>query len=202
MKGYYFITDSRLSRGGTIRDVRAALRAGVQVIQYRDKDASTRALYDEARRLQALCKSATFLINDRVDIALAVGADGVHLGTSDMPYKIARRLLGRKRIIGLTVHNLKEALVAQRLGADYIGLSPIFSTMTKRDAGLPCGCATLCKIRKKISIPIVAIGGITYANAPQVIAAGADCLCAISAVLTSRNVGAEIKRFQALFSRR
>ncbi|HQI68029.1 MAG TPA: thiamine phosphate synthase, partial [Methanothrix sp.] len=140
-KGYYFITDARLSRAGNTSDVISAISCKVSVVQYRNKDAETREMYYEARRLGQLCREAgaAYLINDRVDIALSVDADGVHLGQSDMPFAAARRLLGPDKIIGLTVHNLAEALEGERLGADYLGVSPIFSTATKPDAGKPAG---------------------------------------------------------------
>jgi thiamine-phosphate pyrophosphorylase len=141
-----------------------------------------------------------FLINDSVDIALYVEADGVHLGSDDLPYSTARRLLGDKKIIGMTVHNLEEALEAQRLGADYLGVSPIFSTNTKSDAGKPVGAGLIKEIKKQVSLPIIAIGGITLGNASRVMQAGADGLCAISAVITKQDVKAEISKFQALFS--
>ena len=199
MRGFYFITDSGLSRAGNKRDLKSALAAGVEVVQYRDKQASTRQMYEEALQLRKLCKGAIFLINDRVDIALGVGADGVHLGSGDLPYRLARKLLGRGRLIGLTVHSLKEAREAQESGADYLGVSPVFSTGTKPDAGEPVGCGLIRKIKENIRIPLVAIGGISLKNAGEVIRSGADSLCAISAVVTKADVRKEIERFQDLF---
>jgi thiamine-phosphate pyrophosphorylase len=199
MRGYYFITDASLSRAGNLADVAAAVAAKVSVVQYREKSASARQMCEEARELRKICRSVTFLVNDRVDIALAVEADGVHLGQEDLPYAVARKLLGNGKIIGLTVHNLAEALVAQSLGADYLGVSPIFATTTKGDAGPPGGLALLKEIRPRVSLPLVAIGGITLNNAPEVIRAGADVLCAISAVVTQADVQKEIEKFQELF---
>ncbi|HOV83058.1 MAG TPA: thiamine phosphate synthase [Methanothrix sp.] len=200
-KGYYFITDARLSRAGNISDVISAISCKVSVVQYRNKDAETREMYYEARRLGQLCKEAgaAYLINDRVDIALSVDADGVHLGQSDMPFAAARRLLGPDKIIGLTVHNLAEALEGERLGADYLGVSPIFSTATKPDAGKPAGISLIEQIRRKVSLPLIAIGGINHSNARQVVAAGADGLCAISCVVASESAREEMRRFQDLF---
>lgn len=200
IQGYYFITDASLSRKGNESDVRSAVKAGVGIVQYREKNAATRTMLEEARRLRSLCKKTLFVVNDRIDIALAAGADGVHLGQGDMPYRAARRLLGRERLIGLTVHSVGEAREAAGLGADYIGVSPIFTTATKRDAGAPAGVMLIKRIRAAVRIPIVAIGGITPENAPSVIAAGADALCAISAVVTKSNVVERIRRFQSLFS--
>jgi len=199
MKGYYFITDSALSLAGNYSDVKSAVSAGVEAVQYRHKNASSKEMYEEARKLRGLCQNTAFLVNDRVDIALSVEADGVHLGQDDIPYALARKLLGKKKIIGLTVHTLKEAQEAQRLGADYLGVSPIFGTRTKSDAGKPAGLELIRKIRKAVRIPIIAIGGINLKNAGAVVQAGADGLCAISAVITQPDVKKEIIGFQQLF---
>ena len=199
MKGYYFITDSGLSCAGNISDVKQAEACSVCAVQYRNKKAETREMYEEAVRLREICRNVLFLINDRIDIALAVDADGVHLGQSDMPYSAARKMLGPEKIIGITVHNLAEALDAQRSGADYLGVSPIFQTATKHDAGKPAGIALIEEIRARVDIPLIAIGGINLANAPEVVSAGADGLCAISAVVAKKDVGREIERFQELF---
>lgn len=199
MKGYYFITGSKLSRAGTISDVKNAVAAGVEVIQYRCKDGSSAELYAEALALKEFCRGPLFIINDRVDIALAVDADGVHLGQDDLPLQVARKLLGQGKVIGLTVHSVEEARRAASLGANYLGLSPIFSTQTKHDAGPPAGIELILQIKAAVNLPVVAIGGITLANAPAVIQAGADCVCAISAVVCSDNVPVEIAKFQTLF---
>ena len=199
MKGYYFITDPGLSRAGNLSDVKLADACSVCAVQYRNKNAETREMFDEALRLREICRNALFLINDRIDIALAVDADGVHLGQSDMPYRAARKMLGPEKIIGITVHNITEATEAQRLGADYLGVSPIFQTATKSDAGKPAGIALIEEIRAQVDIPLIAIGGINLTNAPEVVRAGADGLCAISAVVAKEDVSSEIKRFQELF---
>ncbi len=200
MIGYYFITDSGLSRAGNISDVKNALAARVKFVQYREKKASTKEMYEEAFKLKRICKGNIFLVNDRIDIALAVGADGVHLGQEDLPYAVARKLLGKKKIIGLTVRSLREAKAAQKLGADYLGVSPVFSTTTKKGAGPPVGVRLINEIKKAVSIPLVAIGGINLLNAKEVILSGADGLCAISAIVTRPDVKKEIEKFQALFS--
>ena len=199
MRGYYFITDAGLSRAGNIADVRCAAAEGAPIVQYRAKNLETRVLYDEALVLKGLCGDTRFIINDRLDIALAVDADGVHVGQEDMPYKQARRLLGPRKIIGVTVHDVEEAVAAEKMGADYVGVSPVFATGTKPDAGKPCGAEVVRQIREAISIPIAAIGGIDLNNAPDVIAAGADMVCAISAVVASDDVRAAIRKFQRLF---
>lgn len=202
MKGYYFITDSKLSRAGNMSDVLSAVSCGVEVVQYRNKNAETRQMYEEAALLGKICLDfdTIFLINDRVDIALAAEADGVHLGQSDMPCLAARKLLGPEKIIGVTVHNLAEALQAESIGADYLGVSPIFQTATKTDAGKPAGISLIEEIRAQVDIPLIAIGGINHSNASEVVRAGADGLCAISCVVAKENVKNEILKFQEIFS--
>ena len=204
MKGYYFITDSKLSRAGNLSDVLQAVSCGVEVVQYRNKNRETRQMYEEAMRLREICRDSDsiFLINDRVDIALTTDADGVHLGQSDMPCPAARKLLGPERIIGVTVHNLSEALQAESMGADYLGVSPIFQTATKPDAGKPAGITLIEEIRAQVEIPLIAIGGINHSNAGEVVRAGADGLCAISCVVAKENVRDEILKFQEIFSAR
>jgi thiamine-phosphate pyrophosphorylase len=198
MKGYYFITDEEYSAAGIISDVEKAVSAGVQMIQYRNKKAETRRMHEEARIIKDLCAgtAARLIINDRIDIALAVDADGVHIGQDDMPYGEARRLLGNNRLIGVTVHNVSEAREAEEWGADYLGVSPIFATGTKADAGAPCGTGVLADIRRACGIPVVAIGGIDLDNVDAVIEAGADMICAISSVVTKQDVAGEILKFQ------
>ncbi|MBP7602528.1 MAG: thiamine phosphate synthase [Spirochaetes bacterium] len=197
MRGYYFITDAGLSLAGNLSDVRAAAAAGVTVVQYRNKSNITRDMYEEALLLKSACGGkAKFIINDRIDIALAVDADGVHVGQEDMPYDRARHLLGPDKIIGVTVHDLDEALEAEARGADYLGLSPIFATGTKDDAGAPCGTAVIAELKKHCRVPVVAIGGIGLSNVDEVVAAGADMVCAISAVVTKPDVVAAILEFQ------
>lgn len=199
MIGYYFITDSSLSRAGNLSDLKNALLANVKFVQYRAKDSSTKEMFKEAVQLRKICRKAIFLVNDRIDLALGVDADGVHLGQDDLPYPLARKLLGKKKIIGVTVHSLQQAKAAQASGVDYLSVAPIFATSTKQDAGKPLGVALLKKIRDEIAIPIVAIGGINLSNAGEVIRAGADGLSAISAVVTQRDVRGEIEKFQGLF---
>ncbi|MBU4483426.1 MAG: thiamine phosphate synthase [Actinobacteria bacterium] len=194
----YFITDSRLTRKTILEDVKSAIQAGVKIIQYREKGESTGDMIKESKEIGELCKknNVLFIINDRVDIVLAVDADGVHLGNKDMTYSIARKILGSKKIIGLTVHNIREAVEAERIGADYIGVSPIFETKTKLDAGRPAGLKLIKDIKKAIKIPFVAIGGINENNLGSVIEAGARSIAAISAIVTKDNVEKECKKFR------
>ncbi|MCM8801100.1 MAG: thiamine phosphate synthase [Candidatus Omnitrophica bacterium] len=202
IEGFYFITDAYLSYAGNLSDVRSALEADVKIVQYRQKHASGFQMYKEALKLRKICKDIVFLINDRVDIALAVDADGVHLGQDDLPLKIARKLLGKGKIIGISVHNLKQAKQAERLGADYISVGPIFPTRTKPNGEKPVGLELIREIKKQVALPLVAIGGINIFNAKAVIASGADSICAISSVVTKKDVRKQIERFQALFKRR
>ncbi|MFC1608203.1 thiamine phosphate synthase [Candidatus Latescibacterota bacterium] len=189
---YYLVTDSTLSLHGTLHDVREAVRAGCTIVQYREKTAETRQMVEEAQAIKVLCRDrALFLVNDRIDVALAVDADGVHIGQDDMPFGTARRLLGPDKIIGLTVHDVAESHEAVELGADYLGLSPIFSTGTKQDAGEPCGTGMIREVRNAVSLPIVAIGGINKSNISEVIRAGADSAAAISAVVCAEDVYGE-----------
>lgn len=199
MKGFYFITDAGLSLKGNLDDVRKAVEAGVRMVQYRNKTGTTEQMVREAIKIRAICRDAVFIVNDRLDVALAAEADGVHIGAGDMPLAEARKVISGRRIIGVTAHNSAEAAEAEILGADYIGVSPVFSTGTKQDAGEPGGLELVKAVRNAVQIPIVAIGGITLENAPGVIKAGADAVCAISAVVAKENVGAEIMKFQKLF---
>jgi len=199
---YYLVTDSRLSRHGSLYDVREAVRAGCRIVQYREKNVETRTMIEEASAIKKICHSrAIFIVNDRVDVALAVDADGVHIGQDDMPFLTARRLLGPEKIIGLTVHNIGEAEEAERMGADYIGLSPIFSTGTKQDAGAPCGISMVKAVRERVQMPIVAIGGITRENVAGVIGAGADSAAAISAVVCAEDVYGETLAFRKIIEK-
>lgn len=200
IKGYYFITDSTLSHNGIIDDVLCALKADVGIIQYREKNSSTREMYEEAIKLKKIIKDTIFIINDRVDICLAVDADGVHIGQEDLPASITRRIIGKDKIIGVTVHSVQDAIEAEKNTADYIAVSPIFNTTTKLDAQSPVGLKVLSDVRAAVSIPVVAIGGITLENAPAVVKTGVDAICAISAVLT-KDVEEEIRKFQKLFNK-
>jgi thiamine-phosphate pyrophosphorylase len=176
----------------------AAIAGGATALQLRAKDLPTvrqvavaRALADLARRHAVL-----FIVNDRLDVALAVEADGVHLGWEDLPPADARRLLGPERVLGVSAGNLEEARAALAAGADYLGVGPIFPTRTKADAGEAIGLEGLRAIRALSSVPIVAIGGITAENAAAVIAAGADGVAVISAVLLAPDPTAAARRLR------
>ncbi|MDW7731472.1 MAG: thiamine phosphate synthase [Methanolobus sp.] len=193
---FYLVTDSGLSKKGTLSDVENAVAAGCRIVQYREKARSTKDMILEAAEIKILCGSeAIFLVNDRVDVAMAVDADGVHIGQDDMPVDMVRQLLGPEKIIGLTVHNVEEALKAERSGADYVGLSPIFDTSTKKDAGNGIGPESIMEVKSSINIPVVAIGGINKDNCVSVVRGGADSLVAISAVVCSDDVKRETRNF-------
>lgn len=194
----YLVTDPKLSRKTIFKDAEAALDAGCRIIQYREKEKPIQERIEEARRLSALCRGrAIFIVNDDPSVALESGADGVHLGQEDEDISSARSLLGKK-IIGITAHDEKEAAKAQREGADYIGLSPIFVTSTKHDAGEACGIEMIRKVSQSVSIPIVAIGGITKDNVQDVMKAGAHSAAVISAIVCSEDVATDTKVFRKL----
>jgi len=161
-----------------------ALRGGAQVIQLRDKHASSAELIEVGRRIAPLCRryGAALILNDRLDIALAAGADGVHLGREDLPIEEARRILGPEAIIGATASSLEEAREAQEKGADYVGLGHVFSTSTKKKAGPPLGTSAVAEAAAAIDVPLVAIGGIEEGNAASVLASGAYGIAVVSAV--------------------
>lgn len=193
---FYLVTDSGLSRKGTLSDVKESVEAGCKIIQYREKNKSTKEMIDEAAEIKRICSGrAIFLVNDRVDVALAVDADGVHIGQDDMPIETARKILGADKIIGLTVHNVDEAIEAENNGADYVGLGSIFDTSTKKDAGKGIGPASIREVKNAIKVPVVAIGGVNKENCRSVVENGADSLVAISAVVCGDDVKRETREF-------
>lgn len=161
-----------------------AIAGGATVIQFREKTRNTREALEIASKLRLMTKTAgiSLIINDRVDIALAVGADGVHLGQEDMPVALAKKIVSKGMVIGVSVTNLIEAIQAEKEGADYLGVGPIYPTPSKKDTAEPIGLDGLKMIRAQTSTPIVAIGGITCENAAEVIKAGADGIAVISTV--------------------
>lgn len=199
---FYFITDSELSKNSIYLDTENAIKAGCKVIQYREKNKSKNDMVKEVKKLKKICESkAIFLINDYIDIALECNVDGVHIGQDDVSIETARTLLGKDKIIGLTVHNLEEAIKAEMLGVDYIGVAPIFKTETKEDARDPIGVDIIKTIRKNVDLPIVAVGGINKNNVKEIINSGADSVVSIYAVLNSDDVYKEIKEFINIIKR-
>jgi thiamine-phosphate pyrophosphorylase len=201
LKGFYFITDSRLSKRNNIEDVKSAIKGGAEIVQYREKDKNLVEFLAEALVLKKICSESKvlFIINDSVSACLLADADGVHLGQDDMPLQTARNILGKNKIIGMTAHNVKEAIKAERKGADYLGVSPIFQTNTKLDAGPAAGLQLIKDVKKKVKIPCAAIGGINESNVDSVIEAGADMVSAISATVSKDNVEKAVKFFADKF---
>ncbi|MEM9981767.1 MAG: thiamine phosphate synthase, partial [Bacteroidota bacterium] len=167
--------------------VAQAIKGGVSMVQLREKTASTRDFYEVALRLRQLtqAKGVPLIINDRLDIALAVEADGLHIGQQDLPFAVARRLLGDDKIIGLSVETVEQAKAAQHLPVDYLGISPVFITATKTDIASPLGLVGLKTIASFTRHPLVGIGGIDQENVAQVIQAGAQGIAVVSAIMAS-----------------
>ncbi len=189
----YVVTDRELSKGRSDAEVaRMAYEGGADVVQLRMKNADGREMLEQAnlirRYADEMCK--LFIVDDRVDIAMASGADGVHLGQSDMPLEAARKLMGDDAIIGISVDNVEEAVAAQEGGADYVGVGAVFQTSTKPDAQQGVGLGAVFEVRQAVDIPVVAIGGINRGNIQDVIRAGADAAAVVSAVVAQDDVSA------------
>lgn len=191
----YLVTDDGCLQGRALLDcVREALEGGVTLVQYRAKTASSAEMYAEALQLKALCDSfnVPLIINDRLDIAMAVGAAGVHLGQDDLPCAAARKLLGEDYLIGVSAHNLAEAKAALQSGADYLGCGAVFGTATKADVQ-KLGTEGLAAICKAKGLPVVGIGGVTADNYREVRAAGADGAAIVSGILAQPDIRATVK---------
>ncbi|WP_405396908.1 thiamine phosphate synthase [Maribacter sp. Asnod2-G09] len=179
----------------------AALKGGATIIQLREKTSNTLAFYKRAMRCKDLCNTygIPLIINDRLDIALAIDADGVHIGQTDMPYDVARRLLGNSKIIGLSVSSKEQAEKQNAQAADYIGISPIFSTNTKTtDLAQPLGISGLKEIRELYKKPIVCIGGIHKDNTQEIITNGADGIAVVSAISKAAHPEAATKELKEI----
>lgn len=191
----YLVTDDGCLQGRALIDcVREALEGGVTLVQYRAKTASSAEMYNEALQLKALCDSfnVPLIINDRLDIAMAVGAAGVHLGQDDLPCAAARKLLGEDYIIGVSAHNPAEAKAALQSGADYLGCGAVFGTATKADVK-KLGTEGLTAICKAKGLPVVGIGGVTADNYREVRAAGADGAAIVSGILAQPDIRATVE---------
>jgi thiamine-phosphate pyrophosphorylase len=187
----YLITDRSFLNGRDLKKcIEDAIKGGVTLIQIREKDASTREFFEVAKEVKEVTSkyNVPLLINDRIDIAIAIDADGVHLGQSDMPISLARKILGKDKIIGISANTIKEALEAQNDGADYLGLGPVFFTGTKKDINEPIGVSGLREMTEAINIPSVAIGGINKENSESIMEAGVDGISVISAILGSEDI--------------
>ena len=202
----YALTDVQLSGLSHVEQLELFIAGGAALVQLREKQMPVVQFYEQARAAVVVAerRGVQLIINDRVDIALGVGAHGVHLGQDDLPPEAARKLLGETAIIGYSTHNIDQALAAVKLPIDYLAIGPIFQTITKSDTSPVLGLEGLRTVRRAIGdFPLVAIGGITGANAPATIDSGADSVAVISALLSDPNRITELTRglIQALSSR-
>lgn len=196
--GIYGITAERFSRGrSNIEVAEAMLRGGVKVLQYREKrhQKDYRDILEECLAIRELTRryGATFIVNDFVDIALLVDADGVHVGQEDLPVEAVRRLLGPNKIIGLSTHSATQAEKAQEVGADYIGVGPIFATQTKEDVCAAVGLEYLEYALANVSLPLVAIGGIKQHNIGEVVSRGARTICLVTEIVGADDICQTVK---------
>lgn len=186
----YLVTDEQLAPGKTFLEVvEAAVQAGVSVVQLREKEANSREFYERSKALKDLLAKyqVPLIINDRLDIALAVDAEGLHIGQEDLPYEVARQLLGPDKIIGLSVENKTDTIQANAYDIDYIGISPVFSTPTKTDTAPALGIEGARLINSLSKHPSVGIGGINAANAAAIIQSGAAGISVVSAIMSAQD---------------
>jgi thiamine-phosphate pyrophosphorylase len=203
MRGLYFVTDRGLCGKKPLEEVVIqAVKGGAAYVQLREKDVSTRFFVEEAQRIKKLLEKyrVPLIINDRVDVALACGAEGVHIGQEDMPYEIVRQLMGQKAIIGLSVETWENVKVSQKMDVNYIGVSPVFSTPTKTDTKGAWGLEGLAKIKAFSRHPLVAIGGINESNVHEVMKAGAGCVAVVSAICASSCPEATARRINDIIN--
>jgi len=197
----YLVTDRELMASASIEEsVEKAIDGGCTIIQLREKSIDSREFYELALRVREITTrlKVPLIINDRVDIALAVNADGIHVGQSDLPCEVVRSIIGQNKIIGVSASNLNEALAAAAMGADYLGVGAMFATGTKTDAELT-SMDELLRIRKKIDIPIVVIGGINKETIPLFKGTGIDGIAVVSAVVSQKDPAAAARELKSLF---
>ena len=189
-----YVVTSGTAKGNEVERVQAALAGGADMVQLREKNQSTRDLVDLCRHLQAACDKtgALFLVNDRVDVAVAANTDGVHLGQSDLPLETARDILGHQKLLGASTHSVEQALAAQTQGADYVSCGPLFATPTKPSAPA-IGLEAVRQYGLAVRIPFVAIGGIDSANVEEVVRLGADRVAVVRAVFEAPDVEAAVR---------
>ena len=186
----YLVTDRTLSLGrSNLEVIQAAVQGGVTLVQLREKEATTKKFYQEGLKIRAYLQPGNIplIINDRIDIALALDADGVHLGQEDMPIDVARKILGPEKIIGASVFTPEEAKIAEALGADYLGLSPIFITQTKPELIQHLGTEGIPLLKEAVQIPVVGIGSINLGNAYEAVKAGLDGVAVVSAICSQED---------------
>jgi len=202
IKGLYAIIDNLLRPSVSDTEIAEKILAGgAKILQLRGKGLSSKELLRQAREIRVLARKAgaLFIVNDRADIALLSDADGVHLGQDDLPIAEARKILGKDRVIGISTHNIEQAIKAEYEGADYIGFGPIFETKTKADAEEAKGLQALREVKKSVNIPVVAIGGIILENVVDVISAGPDAVAVISAIVKADDIEETTRRFLEAF---
>jgi thiamine-phosphate pyrophosphorylase len=201
----YGVTAAAFSRSRSNRDVvTQMLAAGVKVIQYREKDFSMAQKYRECLALRELTarQEACFIVNDDVHLALAVGADGVHVGQEDLPAEKVREIIGHRMLLGLSIATPEQADRAERCGiVDYIGVGPVYATATKQDAGAPTGLELLDYVVKHCRMPFVAIGGIKQSNVAEVVRHGASCVCLLTEIVGAPDIGEKIGAIRAEMAR-
>ncbi len=205
LNGLYVILDPEVARGRALLDIlKQAAEGGARLFQYRDKTSSMLAAYRQAVLLHQAARDAgaTFLVNDRCDLALAVDADGVHLGQRDLPVQTARALMGAGKLIGISTHTDAQVSAATQAGADYLGFGPIFPPGSKRDHDPVVGVDGLRRIRRLTGLPVFAIGGIAPDHVPSIVEAGADGVAVISAIMHAADVTATTRAFVSLLSSR
>jgi thiamine-phosphate pyrophosphorylase len=198
LSGLYVILDPSIRPDRSLTDVlKASAEAGAKIFQYRNKTASMKEAYADASALRKVASEVgvTFIVNDRCDLALAVGADGVHLGQGDLPYSYARTIMGPTKLIGLSTHNMGQVKEAEIVKPDYIGFGPIFKPGSKKDHDPVVGIEGLRAIRLLTALPIFAIGGVTLENVGEVMQAGANGVAVISAILDAPDVGRAVSGF-------
>lgn len=198
--GLYLVTDERLSGGRpTAEIVRAAIRGGVDAVQLRGKELPLREQMAIGRALRAITREAgvLFIVNDRADLALALDADGVHVGQDDLPAESVRQIVGPDRIVGVSAATIAEARAAREAGADYLGVGPIWGTATKLDAGAAVGPGLLTILKGAVNLPLIGIGGIGPNNAAEVIAAGGDGVAVVSAIVVAADPEAAARDLKA-----
>jgi len=201
MRGVYLVTDRGLCGGRPLEEiVIQALKGGISFVQLREKEISTRSFVEEAGRIKELLEpyKVPLIINDRVDVAVACGAEGVHIGQEDMPYEIVRKIMGEKAIIGLSVETWEDVVASQKLDVSYIGISPVFATPTKTDTKGAWGLEGLARIRAFSRHPLVAIGGINESNVREIVMAGAQCIAVVSAICASPDPEAVARRINEI----
>jgi thiamine-phosphate pyrophosphorylase len=197
----YLVTDPELARGHSLIEmVGAAVKGGVTLVQLRDKHADGRALLEQARALRALLdpQGIPLIVNDRVDVALAAGAAGCHVGQSDLPAEDARAILGPDAILGHSIDAAEQARAADPEHVDYIAHGPFAATGTKPDAGAPVGARGIAAVRELSALPLIAIGGIDAGNAAEAIRAGADGIAVVSAIMAAADPEAAARRLRAV----